>query len=189
MGAAADCKFATVKTSCPTTCPPFVLEPSNLCFFDSIVQMQTQATGTPIEYWSQDYKAQVRDPLYDEPIQRVWRGPFKLKAIVEYTPSEAESREEGYRVTWNGSMFIARRDLEDAGAPPPNSGDVVRYWQNKFFAQYASGGNNDPGAGYYFDVVNVSEDQHIYDSAAFLGFTVRLARRTEFAPERRIGEG
>ena len=184
-----DCVFATVKTSCPTVCEPFSLGDGNICFQDSIVTGQIEASGTPIEYWFEDIKNAIRDPLYGEPVQRAWRGPFKMMGMLEYPPAQAESREEGFRVTWQGTLYLARKTLDDLGAPFPHEGDIVKFWGNKFFAQHATGGAGDPGGGYYFDVTNVDDDMHVYSGANFLGYKMTIVRRTEFAPERRLAEG
>lgn len=179
-----ECKFVTYKGK---GCGTFVVPAGNLCFFDSVTEIQVAAVGTDIEYWSQDMARGTRDPLYDEPLTRAWRGPFKFKGFVEHAPAQMESREEGFRVTWDGSVFLPRKAVEDSGAPPPKAGDVVRYWRNKYFAHEASGGADDPGAGMFFDVVNVDSEGHTFDSANFVGFKLRVVRRTEFAPERRLG--
>lgn len=189
-GVGGSCNFAAVKTSCPNTCSPFHLGDQALCFFDSVISTQIAAVGTPIEYYHQDILNSKHDPLYDEPLQRVWKGPFKLDAFIEFPEAEAEVREEGFRVTWSSAMAtLARSTIEAIGAPAPQEGDVIRFWNNKFFKSFATGGGNDPGAGYYFDVVNVNDEGHVHDTASFVGFKLRLARRTEFAPERRLAEG
>lgn len=182
------CDFAKVDISCPSDCSPFELDGAEVCLFDSIVEEQLDIAGTPIEYWHQEIEKSDRDALYDEPLTRAWRGPWRLKAFVEYIPGVAEMREEGFRVTWNGTMFIARTTIESLGAPSPLEGDVIHYWSNKFFKEHASGGKGDPGSGYYFDVINVDDDGHVFDSANFVGFKLTLSRRTEFAAERRLAE-
>jgi hypothetical protein len=183
------CNFAKVETSCPNPCGPFELNDQALCFFDTVITTQVEAVGTPLEYWHQDVANSRHDPLYDEPIQRLFTGPWKLKGFVEWPEATAENREEGFRVTWDGTVTLARATLEGIGAPAPQEGDVIRFWPNAFFKKFATGGQNDPGAGYYFDVINVTDDGHVHDTAAFVGFKLRLRRRTEFAPERRLAEG
>lgn len=186
---ALSCNFAEVKLSCPpANCTPLEFDGAEICFFDSIIQEHVNIAGTEISFYHQDMAKVVRDPLYDEPISRAWKGPWKLKAYAEYIAATPEMREEGFRVTWNGTMFIPRKNLEDIGAPAPIEGDVIHYWSNKFFKEHASGGKGDPGADYYFDVINIDDDQHIFDDANFTGFKLILARRTEFAAERRLAE-
>lgn len=116
------CNFAKVDTVCPEDkCIGLEMDGSEICLFDSIVEEHVNIVGTAIEYWHQDKGAATRDPLYDEPLQRAWKGPWKLKAFVEYIPGEAEMREEGFRVTWRGNIFIPRATLESLNAPPPGS--------------------------------------------------------------------
>jgi len=187
---ALDCGFVKVDLpACTDTCTKMLLDGSELCYFDSLLEEHIQITGTPIEYYHQDLAKSRRDPLYDEPIERAWKGPYRLKGFVEYIPSQSEMREEGFRVTWNGTVFLPRKALEDLGAPSPLQGDVLRFWENKFFQKHAAGGREEPGAGYYFDVIHVDDDQHLFDTALFLGFKLTVARRTEFSAERRVRGG
>ena len=180
------CDFAQVDTEKPSGCDPFALTGSEICLFDHFVDEQLQIYGTPIEYYHQDIEASTRDPLYDEPIARVWKGPYCLKAYVEYIAAQPQAREEGTRVTWNGTIWISRKSLEDIGAAAPLEGDVIRYWSNKFFKEHSVNGEHVPGADYYFDVINSDDDGHLFDSANFTGFKLTVSRRTEFTPERRL---
>jgi hypothetical protein len=43
-----------------------------------------------------------------------------------------------------------------------------------------------PNAGYYFNVINVVDDAHMFDNPDFTMFRLDLRRYTEFNPERRI---
>lgn len=188
-GCGTGCNYAVVDMACgENACASFEMNASELCFFDGLLEEHIEIIGTPIEYYSQDIAGATRDPLYDEPIARKWRGPWRFKAFVEHAPAQPEVREEGFRVSWSGTLFIPRISLERVGAPSPLEGDVVKYWENKFFTRHATGGKGDPGGGYYFDVTSVDDDQHLFDTSAFLGFKLGIARRTEFAPERRLAE-
>lgn len=181
-----NCTFAKVEG---TPCGSFRFDGAELCLFDSIAEEQLQRAGTPIQYWQQDIENSKRDPLYDEPISRSWRGPYNLMAFVEYAAESMEAREEGTRSVWNGVLWIARISLEQAGGKAPEAGDVVRYWADAaFYAKHSVIGANEPGSGYYFDVTNVDTDGHLFDSSKFVGFKLELARRTEFTPERRLRE-
>lgn len=168
----------------------FVIDGSEIATFDHFAVERTEATGTNLDYWHQDIEGSVRDPLYDEPIDRKWKGPFKIVGYVEYAPGQPEMREEGMRVTWTGTIWMARKAIEDAGAPAPLEGDVIRYWPIPFFAEH--GVNSEKSAvrtaGYFFDVVNCDDDGHIGGAAAFVGFKLEVRRRTEFTPERRLLE-
>jgi hypothetical protein len=168
----------------------FQIDGSEIATFDHFVTERTRAHGTRLDYWHQDLPNTARDKLYDEPVNRAWRGPYKIYGYVEYSPGQPEMREEGIRVTWTGNIWIARKEIENASAPPPLEGDIIRYWPLPFFAEH--GVNNEESAvstaGYFFDVVNSDDDGHIAGAAAFVGFKLEVRRRTEFTPERRLLE-
>lgn len=168
----------------------FHIDGSEIATFDHFVVERTRAHGTKLDYWHQDLKRTKRDALYDEPIDRVWAGPYKIYGYVEYAPGQPEMREEGMRVTWTGNIWIPRAELELVKAPPPLEGDIIRYWRIPFFAEH--GVNSEESAvdtaGYFFDVVNSDDDGHIADAEAFVGFKLEVRRRTEFTPERRLLE-
>ena len=154
---------------------------------------QTQASGTLVDWYSQDIPAATLDPLYNEPENRVWNGPYRFKAFVEFPDQSIEVREEGHRFVWSGGMvWVPIRMVEDGDMPNiPQEGDVVRMWSIPFFdALYnidlEGGSPPAPEAGYYFDVIDVTEDGHVFDEAAFTGFKCEIKRRTEFTPERRL---
>ncbi len=185
------CKFAKVETSCPTKCKPFAFSEQESCVFDSIAQEFTEAIGTTLYFWHQDLSASIRDPLYDEPIDRAWKGPYKMKGFVEYMEGRPQMQEQGMSVRWQGQIFLARATLEAAGAPAPLEGDVFRFWDNQFFTNHSVNDDKDalqgtPRPGYYFDVINCDDTGHIHDEAHFTGFVITVMRRTEFTPERRL---
>lgn len=185
------CKFAKVTTACPTKCKPFSFSEQESCVFDSIAQEHTEATGTTMYFWHQNLEASIRDPLYDEPIERAWKGPYKIKGYVEYMEGQPQMQEQGMTVRWQGNLYIARATLEDAGAPAPLEGDVFKFWDDKFFKEHSVNSDEDalagtPSPGYYFDVINSDDTGHIFDEAHFTGFKLTVMRRTEFTAERRL---
>lgn len=181
------CKFAKLDTACKPLCDPFELDGSELCVFDTWAEEKMEAHGTPVKYYHQDIEGSERDPLYDEPVDREFRGPFLLKGFVEYPPGVPEMTENGMRVTWTGIVYFARATLEAKGLPTPLEGDILQFWDEVlFFREHGVNGEDVPGAGYYFDVVNVDDDGHIFDSAAFTHLKMEIRRRTEFTPERRL---
>jgi len=185
------CEFARVETACPTRCKPFSFSEQEACVFDSITKEFTEAIGTSMYFWHQDLEASIRDPLYDEPIDRVWAGPYKLKGYVEYMEGQPQMQEQGMTVRWQGELYIARSSLEDAGAPAPLEGDVLRFWDNRFFTDHSVNTDKDavdgtPKPGYYFDVINADDTGHIFDEAHFTMIKLTVMRRTEFTAERRL---
>ena len=154
--------------------------------YDHFAQEHVEASGTDILLWYQDLENSLRDPLYDEPIDREWLGPFKLTGWVEYIAGTPQMREEGMVVRWEGRIWIARKELEDTGTPAPLEGDMIKYWDDKFFAEHGVNAQSGVHGGYYFDVINVDDDGHVQDDGHFVGLTINVLRRTEFTPERRL---
>jgi hypothetical protein len=179
-------QFAELPGSCAAKCPPFKIDDSEGGVFDHFAQEQVKAVGPDISYWHQDLDASTRDPLYDEPIDRVWRGPFKLTGFVEYMEGQPGMREEGSFVRWEGRIWLPRKELEDNNAPAPVEGDVIQYWDDRFFADFAVNDEAVPKAGYYFDIIKASDDGHVGDTSHFVGFALQVVRRTEFTAERRL---
>lgn len=181
------CDFVTLKSaSCPVKCSPFQLDDSESAFFDSIAQEHVQAHGTELYFWHQDLEESTRDPLYDEPIDREWRGPYKIMGWVEYMAGQPQMREEGMVVRWEGRIWIARAELEEKGAPAPLEGDVLKFWDNTFFEEHGVNAEEGVHGGYYFDVINADDDGHVFDTGHFVGIVLNVLRRTEFTPERRL---
>lgn len=182
------CEFAKLTKSGPQRCGPFELDGQDASMFDHFAQEHVNASGTEILLWHQDLQESIRDPLYDESIEREWLGPYKLKAWVEYIAGAPQMQEQGMSVRWEGTVWIARKELEDTGTPAPLEGDVIKYWDNKFFAEHGVNAEHGVHGGYYYDVINVDDDGHVQDSAHFVGLTMNILRRTEFTPERRLNE-
>lgn len=185
------CSFAEVKTPRPKNCNPFELEESEACFFDHIAQEHVQASGTELRLWHQDIEESIRDPLYDEPIDRVWAGPFVLRGWVEYMGGQPQMQEYGMTVRWSGNIWVARKELEDRNIPAPLEGDVIKFWDNKFFTEHSVNADEQalegsPHPGYYFDVINVDDKGHVFDTGHFVGLLIQVQRRTEFTAERRL---
>lgn len=162
----------------------FSLDASELTLFDSIAIEQVEKAGTPIMYWHYDRTNTVVDPVYDEPVERKFIGPFRLKGSVDYPDSTPEAREQGLRTQWNCTLWIPRKSLEIQKAPEPNIGDVILLWDTNFFASEGVQDENVPGAKYMFVVTDSDSDGHLFDTPAFTFFKLDLERRTEYTPER-----
>jgi hypothetical protein len=180
-----------VKPLQPLPAAPDVGDEFRLCdgerfLFDTWAVEHVRIQGTQIDFWSLDLAKSIKDPLYDEPSKRVWKGPFRLTGYMEYAPSAPEAREEGFRTTWASSIWLARKELEEAHAPSPFAGDVIRVWNTPFYKDDGVDGEEVPGSGYYFDIVDADHDGHLFDNSSFVGFRCDIVRRTEFTPERRL---
>lgn len=181
-----NCGFATLDKSSQSLCASFKLDDSESQMFDHFAQEHTEAHGTDLHLWHQNLETSTRDPLYDEPIEREWGGPFKLTGFVEYMAGTPQMREEGMVVRWQGTIWVARKELEDTGTPAPLEGDVIKFWDNKFFAEHSVNAEHGVHGGYYFDVINADDDGHVHDTGHFVGIMLTVLRRTEFTPERRL---
>jgi len=107
--------------------------------FSKGYEEKIEAHGTDVKFYHQDIEGSERDPLYDEPVDREFRGPFKLKAFVEYIPGQPEMTENGMRVTWAGTLYVARATLDNRGIPTPLEGDVFQFWDEiAFFKEHLS---------------------------------------------------
>jgi hypothetical protein len=176
--------FVTYKRVAP--CPDKLLSLSDIAdkekdMFDSFSQEQVKIAGTTMDLYKLNLDRSKRDPLYDEPIERVYDGPYRMKCVMDYPASIPSTGEEGFRIEWPASVWIPRKELEDADAPTPFEGDVIRVWDTPFYRSFKV-----PASGFYFDVINVDTDGHLHDTPTFVGFRVTLKRRTEMAPERKI---
>lgn len=164
------------------------LTDNELALHDSVATEVNRIAGTEVDLFEQDTEGGVYDPQYGEPVDRAFKGPFRLKAYVEWADSSPEVREEGFRTSFGSRCWIARKDLEERGIPIPTEGDVVRFWNRPFFNDFSVDSDpRPPDAGYFFNVIDVDEDGHLFDNPGFVGFWLVLQRRTEFTPERRVG--
>lgn len=155
--------------------------------FDGFAQEQVAVSGTPVDYWCINVPDSVKDPLYGEAKIRRFAGPFKVMGSFT-APSVNPSPEEfGLTGKWDAAIWIARKSFEDAGAPIPNEGDVLRTWNLPYYiATSTMEPEPVPSAGYFFNVVQLGPDGYVGDSPIFVGYKFTLTRRAEFTPERRI---
>jgi hypothetical protein len=173
----------------PITAEEFRMENSTVgekFLFDLIGSEHAKFSGTTIEFYNMDRERTQVDPLYGEAVEKVWVGPYKLIGHIEWPDPRPENREEGYRTTHIASAWIARTEFEQAHLEWPSRGDIVRVWSIPFFDAAAVDDESTPNAGYYFNIVNVQDDGHMFTNADFAGFKLELRRYSEFVPERRI---
>jgi hypothetical protein len=192
----ADCKvkFFPTTSVCGQPCDvlfwpdgkPLTVSDAEQKLNDSVAQEINKHAGTDVELYELDLKNSVVDPLFRETVKRIWKGPFKLKAYVEWADSTPEVREEGFRTSFASRAWIARADIEAINAEPPAEGDILRFWNIPFFNESGVDGEPVPGRGYFFNVVDVDDDGHNGDGANFTGFWLTLQRRTDFPPEVRL---
>ena len=113
-------------------------------FFDSRTREVNRLAGTSsITYFSLDFKATPKDPLYGEPVQEVHARDQKrqivgvqFNGVMEYPERSARTGEEGLRSDYDAILWLSRKDFEEkfpiASPPPggpyakePKFGDIV----------------------------------------------------------------
>jgi hypothetical protein len=176
----------------------FGLTDSERALFDCVVSEQTNIAGTEILYYQLSLDTQmnnangepvsIRDPLYDEPVKRVYLGPYRIKAYMSYPEIGPQLGVEGFNSTADATAFIPRATLEAAGMPYPSESDILGAWNNYPYwnSSVASAGFKVPNAMFYFAVTDVREEGQLFDTGSFMGFTLTLRRTTQQAPENKI---
>ena len=163
----------------------FRLSDQELYLRDVWAKESNNIWGTEVDFFSLRLKQSKRDPLYDEPTQREWSKAYRMSVWVSAPSQTPIVGEEGFRVHFDATAWIARASLEEVQAPNPTEGDVLRFWNTPFFAKEAAH-TEVPKAGYFFDIIQAVPDGHLHDTASFVGFRVTIKRRSEFGPERKI---
>jgi hypothetical protein len=169
------------------------LTDSEHLLFDGYAQEHVRISGTTVDYYHLDVKKSEKDPLYNEPVARKYEGPYRLNAFLSYPDEESEAGEEGLKTSWTSMLWIPRVEIENAHAPEPFIGDIIRVWKTPYYERSSVNAQNEqeeiPGSGFYFDVIKVHDDGHMFDNPWFVGFMLDLKRRTEDTPERRLRGG
>ena len=166
---------------------PFQMTDQERVLFDGYAQEQVAIAGTPVDYWTINVPDSKRDALYGEPVVRKFVGPFRFKANFSAPSHNPQASENGITASWDAAAWIARKTFEDAGAPMPTEGDVMHVWDLPIYVALSTQEPKPlPGAGYYFDVLDVDADGYMLDTPTFTGYKFTLKRRAEFTPERRL---
>lgn len=155
--------------------------------FDIWAQESTNEWGTDAQLFSLDTFGSNHDPLYMEPTLRKWSKPYKIRAWVSKPTQNPIVSEDGFRIHFDATAWVSRKELEDAGAPAPREGDVLQFWHlPQFNVDAAARTPGIPNSGYYFDVLNATPSAHLFDTPTFVGYELKIKRRSEFGPERKI---
>lgn len=156
--------------------------------FEQIANEHTGVGGTEIRYYSLDVTNSDVDLLYGEAGSgRAWNGPYILKGHCSWPEGIPEQREEGFKNSYLCEAWISRLAFEKVGCPTPNEGDVLQIWRNvPLLDENAVLGESVPGSGYFFNVVDMTDDAHMFNNPDFAGFKINCRRNTEFTPERRV---
>lgn len=152
--------------------------------FDSIAQEPARLSGTKARFYSLR-RAKNHHPLYREPGagSRDWefQGPWEVWTSVEFDQSndiDAEVGSEGLKRNAQATLWVARKELEDAGCPEPKIGDVVEFWDLKPFAGIVN--------FQYWDVVLANPDGNIMSTEIFVQWKITLKVRGQFDPARKV---
>lgn len=165
----------------------FRISDSERALIEGYAGEQTHIGGVPVDYWCINAVDTVRDPLYAEPIERKFVGPFRLFAIFQAPQQDVMVTEEGLAAKFTSTCTIPRKAFEDAGAPLPGPGDVLNVWNIPLYTAISTVEALPlPGSGYFFDVLQANPDGYIADSPSFVRWVMPLKRNTTFAPERRL---
>jgi len=126
-----------------------------------------------------------RHPLYGEPSLggKEWsfNGPWEMAGGLEFDEAqevEPDATSEGLGKTSNAVLHVARKELEDVGAPDPKIGDVVEFWgenTSPFMRQFA-----------YWEVTKANADGHIMSTPEFVQYRLELKQRSKFEPGRKV---
>jgi hypothetical protein len=152
--------------------------------WDSVANEGNRLAGTPVKMYVLR-RAKNRDPIYGEPSRdgKEWsfEGPFEVMGSVEYTErddNETEATEAGIQKTKSATLWIARVEFEDKGAPYPKKGDVAVFWGQPPFAE--------PAEEQQWDVVSVEPDGHLFSAEAFVQYRINVKQRTKFYAFRKV---
>lgn len=165
--------------------PRFRLDEQELFLFDVWAQEPTEGSGTECELFTLNLAKSKVDALYSEPTERAYDGPYLIMSHVEWPEGTPSADEEGFTTVWPSGCWIPRILIEQVGARPPQEGDILRFWKLPYFDKSSVNElPNNPNAGYFFEVIKVNDDGHLFDSSAFVAFRCDLKRRSKFAAER-----
>jgi hypothetical protein len=162
----------------------FRLDASELFIHDVWAAEHVSISGTEGEYFPQNLQKNRSDPLYGEASQKIFDGPYLLRAHLEWPEATPEASVLGMETEWPSSCWIPRILLEESGARPPHEGDILRFWKLPYFdtisVRYEE---HVPGQGFFFEVIKVNDDGHLFDNAAFVAFRLDLKRHSQMRAE------
>ena len=168
---------------------PFGLTDSERALFDSLAGEHVNIIGTTFDYYNINLDQSIRDPLYDEPVARKYNGPYRVRGYLSYPEHGPTMDDQGYSSQFDASCYITRQEFERAGlVGGPSESDILRAWKEETYwdKNTSVDGFNVPGAGLFFSIIDVREDGVLFDTPAFVGFTLTLRRNTKLTPERKI---
>jgi hypothetical protein len=161
-----------------------------LPFWDAVAQESVRLSGTSVRLY-QVRRAKNRHPLYQEPTSEggdfEYAGPWEVDAGLEWnqeTDINTDGSIEGQQQESDAILWIARKDLEDIGAPDPKQGDVVELWNIEDFDYKPFGRRKFR----HWDVKKAAQSGNIFTSEVFVMWRLEMVHKTRFDAARRIEE-
>jgi hypothetical protein len=155
-----------------------------LALHDSVATEPARLSGTSIRLYSVR-RAKNLHPLYREPSAgaKDWefQGPWEMMVAVEFDQSsdiDVEAGGEGKLRSASATLWLSRKELEDAQAPDPKVGDVFEFWDKDGWKR--------AGGFQYWDVSNATPHGNIQSTEIFTMWKVSLTSRSTFDPQRKI---
>lgn len=159
-------------------------EPSEMELFDSVAREPARLSGDKVKLWVLSV-AENRHPLYGEPSEE-GRWGFNEDRVFEFPASlmydrpddiSTEATERGKKKTREAMLYVARRELEEIGAPEPKAGDVVEFWG------YAPFGDDHRHS--FWDVVGADPSGDIWTQPTYTMMRFKIRWREKFLAERK----
>ena len=145
-------------------------------FMQELAAERDNLSSPVIEYYIFDRSANV-DPLYNEPVDWSYKGPFRLRAsvqFVEWDNRDESVRDEGYESSWDATVGIAKLNWDRfvGEGYVPKTSDVLKV------------------NGRWWDVaMKTGESGAVLDTDKFVGYQLGLVARSKFTPDRKIPDG
>lgn len=143
----------------------------------SPVDVDAEDGSSSVLYWQRD-ATRTFDPLYGEPGQDAWRGPYSLTALVEFEDADGrysnEPEEDGVERVYDGIMVVTVaewnrvRNIVDGTLITPNEGDVINLFQGFRF----------------FEIERVERVGYVLNSNFHTEWKCWLRKRDSFDPSR-----
>lgn len=171
--------------------------PEELRYFDLINSEVPKLIAPNAKYYIKVFQPTTTDGRFEKQVlygeQKInWKfaGPLVFPIVTE-TPQEPKEAEEnrGGSENMQATVYISRKNFEDSvpedlahviiaarGALIPESGDMVQLWSTH---------NGDAA---YWDVDDLERDAYLGDMPLHVQWRVTLLRRTQYEPERALGQ-
>lgn len=140
--------------------------------FDMLAEEEVRLYGASLQYYSLD--SANRDPLYQETVYERFKKPELMYANLEWMrqDEQPEATEFGGRMTGEAEVRIPRIIFDRLGFAP-KLGDAIALFVESTHPVY-------------FDITKANEGEPVYNSAAFVWYSLKAKRRSEAAPEVRV---